>query len=274
MSISLEASGQRIVIDPSAGGRAVSWVIDGHEVLAVRSPHPVEHGMYVMAPWAGRLRDNAITWAGTTHELPATYECWALHGTVLDRAADVIDQVDGRLVLTTDLGPTFPWRGCVRTTWEVDDERLLTSIALEADDEPFPGVVGWHPWFRRVIEGHRAEWVMADARIAEREADYRLSGELREVTTPHGTFDDAFFSPACTARIAWDGLLAIEVRNSHPWFVVFDALPDFLCLEPQSGPPNGVNDAIVGSVSVARPGAPLVMRTEWRIRRDRPADSA
>ena len=226
--------------------------------------------MYVMAPWAGRINDNLLRWSDETLLLPATYGKWALHGTVQDRAAEVIEHLPDRLVLSLDLGPSWPWPGHVRTSWELDAQTLRTRIELHAHDTPFPGVVGWHPWFRRRIGESHARWHVSSARMAERDDDYQLTGALLDVARPHGTFDDAFHIPQCAVSLEWADHLTLDIVNSHPWFVIFDARSETVCIEPQSGPPNGVNNGLVDEIAIVHPNDPLIMRTEWRVRRDGP----
>jgi aldose 1-epimerase len=62
----------------------------------------------------------------------------------------------------------------------------------------------------------------------------------------------------------------MDVTSSHDWFVIFDTLPNVVCIEPQSGPPNGINDGLVAPVAMVRPGQPITLVTTWRLTRGRP----
>ena len=73
-----------------------------------------------------------------------------------------------------------------------------------------------------------------------------------------------------SASIEWPGHLRIDLTSSHPWLVVFDELPDFICIEPQSGPPNGINDAPLAPVTIVAPGQPLALVNTWRVTRGQP----
>lgn len=262
--------GHHIELDIAGDGRAVHWRFDGEELLGGPSPDPVEHGMYAMGPWAGRLDANTVRIGDDAVVMPPTYREWALHGTVVGAQCRVVDHVQGDAhaiaVTEVDLGPSWPWPGMLRSHWRLDAEHLRTTLELIALEEPFPGVVGWHPWFRRELRGAPAAWAVDDALLAERADDYRLTGRLVPVDRDPGTFDDAFRGRG-TASLTWPGVLGIEIESSAPWFVVFDMLPGFLCVEPQSGPPNGVNDGLGAPIGWSRPGQPLVLDTTWRIRR-------
>jgi len=60
------------------------------------------------------------------------------------------------------------------------------------------------------------------------------------------------------------GQRTLRIRNSDPWFVVFDEREDGLCVEPQNGPPNAFDTPLRGDAPVARPGAPVSMATTWK----------
>ena len=110
-----------VVVDLEAGARAVEWAVAGHELLGHYGDHPVEHGMYPMAPWAGRIRDNTVQWNGHDHVLPVTRDPWALHGTVLAQPATVLDLTsdpdEARLVARVEEHPGWPWPMAVDVEW-------------------------------------------------------------------------------------------------------------------------------------------------------------
>lgn len=269
----LAVEGHRIELDLDGDGRAESWQVDDLELLGAKSADPVEYGMYAMGPWAGRLSDNGFDYDGTRVQMPVTHAQWALHGTTLTRRCVVVDHVassetaTATAIVDVDLGPTWPWPGVLRAHWMLTHDALRTRLELIASEGEFPGVVGWHPWFIRTIQGRNAIWTLEGAQIAERDDDYRLSGRLRDVTAEPGTFDDAFHVANGRACIAWPDLLRIDISSSHRWFVVFDREPGLLCVEPQSGPPNGLNDGLGDPILTATPGRPIVLETEWRISR-------
>jgi galactose mutarotase-like enzyme len=78
-----------------------------------------------------------------------------------------------------------------------------------------------------------------------------------------GPYDDAFWVPSGRARIQWPGRLAIDVATEGSWFVVFDERPEAICLEPQSGPPDGLVDHPWFSVERLSAGVPRTWRTTW-----------
>lgn len=265
--IELTASGMRLLISPAEGGRAVSWQVDGHELLARHGSDPVEYGMYPMAPWAGRVRGNMVRTPNGESLLPVNYGTWAIHGTVFTSPARVIDVATDphRSSVTAEsvLGAPWPWPGVVRMEWILEPERLTTVIEVQATDEPFPCVVGWHPWFRREIDGARAVWSM-NATSMLRRSDDALPVSLGGVPAA-GPFDDAFVVPSRRAVISWPSVLEMSIEGDSEWFVLFDALPDALCIEPQSGPPDGLVDHPWARARIVAPDRPLVQQVTWTV---------
>jgi aldose 1-epimerase len=255
-----------IVLDLDAGGRAVSWQVGDLSLLAHHGDEPVEYGMYPMAPWAGRLRDNA-------HEFPITFGAWAIHGVALDAPVDILDstQTDdlSRVVLRVADSGTWPWPMAIDIIWELRPRELTTAIVVHALEEEFPAVVGWHPWFVRSLgRGRPLAWLTDAESLVERGDDHLPTGRLLPAVDSHGPYDDAFVVPSGIARVWWPGALEIEITNDAPWYVVFDELPDAACVEPQSGPPDGVNDSLIMPVPMAVPGRPHAMVTMWVMRDD------
>lgn len=263
-----------IAIDPAAGGRAVSWVIGGLELLHRFGAHAVEHGMYAMAPWAGRLRGNAVATARGPHALPVTYAPWALHGTVLDRPARVVSSVQdttlAEVVLVTDEHPTWPWPMSVTTAWTLRPGSLTTTIEVQAHEEPFPVTVGWHPWFRREVGGRQLAWWMdADGMLLR---DREGLPESFSAGIVPGPYDDAFRVPDGQAHLEWPGVLRLDVDSDGCWYVVFDVRPECVCLEPQTGPPDALEDRPWHAAHYASPGEPVRLSVTWRwsdLREDR-----
>jgi galactose mutarotase-like enzyme len=69
-----------------------SLQVAGRELLAVSGDSVVEHGSFVMAPWAGRIRGGALHLEGRTYRLPTDRTApHAGHGLVMDRPWQVLD---------------------------------------------------------------------------------------------------------------------------------------------------------------------------------------
>lgn len=267
----LAAGRMRVVVDAAVGGRIARWEAGGLSLLAAHGLHPVEHGMYPMAPWAGRLRENTVTTDSGAVVLPVTYDAWAMHGLVLAGPLEVVEHRQAADVATLLLRrsdfPDWPWPMTVELRYLLEGATLTTAIMVIAGENAFPAVVGWHPWFRRDLGvGGRLAWT-ADAReMAVRGADYLPTGERVPFSTAYGPFDDALVVPDGRVLLTWAGALALDVQSDGRWFVVYDQLPMATCIEPQSGPPNGVNDGLGEPVTMAVPGRPHTQVTRWTVR--------
>ena len=261
--VRLQAGRQALTIDLDAGARAVSWTVDGTELLGGAGTSAVEYGMYPMAPWAGRVRGNALTWNGSRHDLPVSHDGWALHGTCLDAPGRLVAHEGPALVVRFEEHPGWPWPAAVEVGWRLEPARLVTTLVVEALGEPFPAVVGWHPWFRRDLgRGEPVEWRLEATDQLVRGDDHLPTGERIPFDPSAGPFDDAFVVPTGRAAVRWPGALSLDVVSDGSWFVVFDQRPEAVCVEPQSGPPDGLD----GTHGVAAPGVPLTMTTTWSVR--------
>jgi len=259
-TLELAAGGASVRVDPSAGGRLVSWRVGDLELLGTRGPLPEEHGCYPMVPWPGRLRGNAVRFAGAEHPMPVTYLGYAMHGTLLGRALRVAERTPHRVELRGELGPAWPWPGRATVTWELGEGRLRSRLEVATDGDPFPAELGWHPWFRRRLDrGEPLRWRMDASAVLERDAAGLPTGRRLDPADVRGPFDDAFEVPDGRARIDWPGALSLEIAGDAGWMVVFDELEDVVCLEPQTAPPGGPDDA----AEPVRPGAPRAAQVTW-----------
>jgi aldose 1-epimerase len=267
-------------IDLARGARATRWRVGDLSLLGTNGTDPAMRGMYPMAPWAGRLRGNALEWAGRHVDLPVTFPPWALHGTTLRQPATVIDSDGGsewaRLVARIEDHPGWPWPMAVDVGWELRGRSLTTTITVHALAEPFPAVAGWHPWFRRQLDrGDPLEWSLDATARLERGADHLPTGRRLAFDPSDGPFDDAFEVPDGRASLRWPGALALDVESDGGWYVVYDEVSACVCVEPQSGPPDGLRDGVFEDVSggtrgwspaIAAPGRPHSLTTTWTLR--------
>ena len=269
--ISLRHADISLDLDELQGGRATAWKVADHELLGYNSTHEIEYGMYPMAPWAGRISGNEVSRDGRSYPQPINFAPWAIHGLVLTEPFAVVEREPHHVVLQREFSSTWPWSGGVRCAWTLDDDGLTTEVTCYSRSEDFPAVLGWHPWFRRAIDGVQASWTTDCNEMLIRGDDSLPTGERCTVDLDHGPFDDVL-TGGRTASIEWQGILRIEIENSQPWFVVFDELSEFICIEPQTGPADGLSDRHA-PITFVTPEQPLVMRTQWRFIRGPQANS-
>jgi aldose 1-epimerase len=252
----LEAAGAKALVCVADGGRLGSLVVDGRELLVDASPDgPIYWGAYPMAPWAGRIRRGTFAFAGVEHHLPITMPPHAIHGVVYDRPWTVT----GPDTIAIELDARWPFRGRVTQRFRLDTDGLEVSMTLEAD-EPQPVVLGWHPWFRRVLGAGDgpARLAFEPGSMLLRDAEGISGGE--RVTPPAGPWDDCFTDLASDPVLEWPGRLRLTLSSTCRWWVVYTMPEHAICVEPQSGPP----DAVTIASEVVVPGAPLTHVMRWR----------
>ena len=214
-----------------------------------------------MAPFAGRLHQARLEWAGQVHRLPDHAPPHALHGTAVDAAWVVRTATPTTAVLEHELAAPWPFRGRVRQELSLHEDRLETTLVVEADDE-MPVVVGWHPWFRsRLARGTEVELHLEPVQMYERGSDGLPTGRL--VPPPPGPYDDCFLGLRSLPRLTWPGALELVLDSPTDHWVVFTERPEAVCVEPQTGPPDAVR---LGRAAVVPAGGThehrLVLR--WR----------
>lgn len=270
--IRLEAGDAAIEVAPGVGGRVSALEIEGWDVLRRDGWTDREWGSFVMAPWIGRLRNGRVRWQGRTWDMPLTEPPHALHGTVLDALWTVtgLDEDTATIRLETSLGADWPYPGRVARTLSLMPGALTDVIEVHADAEPFPVIVGWHPWFRRravclADQGTGGEVAIDIA--AGRRLDIDMEGlptgwlvEPRAVPR-----DDVLLEVTEPPVVSWpDGpALTLHAPEAAAW-IAYTAHPDGVCVEPLTGVPDGLNGSRLGPPPVVEPGAPLVASFEIR----------
>jgi aldose 1-epimerase len=270
--IVLDSGPARATIDLEHGGRLASLRIDGLEILITTGWGPFAWGSFPMAPFAGRLRDGEFQFDGRRHALPRNDPPNAIHGLVAERSWERLPDAAGPHAIGVELAAPWPFRGRVVQTFDLVDEQLRMTMRLEAD-EPQPAVIGWHPWFRRrlvddaklVVGGATGVAIEIDAASLYRRGPDRLpTGEL--VDPGSHPWDDCVVGLAAPPVVRWAGRLAVEVASSADHWVIYEESPDGVCIEPQTGPPDGLNLA----PRTVEPGRPLEVAMTWRWRADEP----
>ena len=261
--IVLEAEDVRLTIDAEAGGRIASLVVGGHELLVTEGHGPIWWGCFPMAPFAGRIRDGLFAFRGRAYQLPPTMPPNAIHGTVLDHPWEFTARSAGRVELATDLGPEWPFRGRAVQAISLVPGGLEAMLEVQARDT-MPVALGWHPWFRRSIDRADAQLEFEAGSMYVRGPDGLPTGSVAP-PTPR-PWDDAFTDVVVPPRLTWPGVLALDLRSTAPFWVVFDERDDAICVEPQTAPPDAFNLAAAVGVDppIAAQDRPASIAMAWR----------
>ncbi|MFE2650061.1 aldose 1-epimerase, partial [Streptomyces sp. NPDC059346] len=92
----------------------------------------------------------------------------------------------------------------------------------------------------------------------ERGADHLPTG--KRVDPAPGPWDDCFGMPeGVDVKLTWPEQLELTVKSRSEWVVIYDEQDEAVCVEPQSGPPNGLNTA----PRLVTPIDPLEITTAW-----------
>jgi len=268
--VALRAENVEAVLDPAAGGRIASLRVDGLELLVTEGWGPLAWGCYPMVPWAGRVRDGVLRWRGEEHRLPTdVLPPHAIHGTLLETAWEIVDAGPNTAAMAAALGPPWPFGGRAVHRVELTPAGLRAQLEVHAGNRPMPAIVGWHPWFPRVLRDPAGVAVgepvivdLAAGGMLRRGADGLPDGAVVRPIPPE-PWDDCFIDVAGTPGVHWPGALEVRIESDAPCWVVYTEREEGVCVEPQTGPPNGLN---TDEHAVVQPGAPLVaaMTIRWR----------
>lgn len=255
--VELTAPGVRAVVDLVAGGRLASLVVDGRELLKTEGDGPITWGSFPMAPFAGRVRDATLVFAGSTYALRPSLPPHAIHGTVHERRW----RAEGDGSIATELGPDWPFAGRAVQRFDIGPDHLRFRLEVHGD-EPMPASIGWHPYFLRRLTDVDEELELDFEAGAMYVRDAAGIATERRVAPPPGPWDDCFTDLAGPPVLRWPGFLELTIEADCPDWVIYTAPEDALCVEPQTAPPNSINT----DPTFVRPDRPLVAEMTWRWR--------
>ncbi|POT54900.1 aldose epimerase [Citrobacter amalonaticus] len=267
--VSLQKGNIRIQVYPQDGARITSLQAFGYEILRQWEPQrkAFQYGCFPMVPWAGRLGYATLSVGEQRYTLPANKPPHALHGMACYSSWEVVEKTADRLQLRMLLDSPWPWRGEVRQTLILEDDALILRLEIGSESEIFPASAGWHPWFAKHLNhstGGKELQVLFHADWQEEPGSDELPTGNR-IAPRAGPWDDCFgFSSGLTVNLQWPGQLTMLMTSTAQSLVVFDKQPDATCVNPLTQAPNEINVA----PQFASPGAPLVIETCWRFKRD------
>ncbi|MFJ4849115.1 MULTISPECIES: aldose 1-epimerase [unclassified Streptomyces] len=256
-AVQLEAGQARLTIHPDRGCRVASLTVDGVELLRQGE----KFGSFPMVPWCGRTRDGQFRNGGVLHQLPRDAGPHAIHGTGRHTAwAQAPGGTATEASFYFDLAEPWPYKGRVTQRFVLAEDHAELTMSVETTGDSFPAQAGWHPWFLRNLGsgGQDAEIAFSPGWMEERGEDHLPTG--RRVDPKPRPWDDCFGMPdGVDVTLTWPGELLLRVTSPAPWVVLYDEQPEAVCVEPQSGPPNGLNT----DPRLVTPIEPLEMRATW-----------
>ncbi len=252
--ITLTAGDAEVDVLPGNGGRVGGLRVGGVELLRQGE----RYGCFPMVPWCGRIRDGRFHDGATVRQMPLNAPPHAIHGTARDAAWRVARRTTDEAVLTYDLAEPWPYPGRVTQQIALGEDALTLTMSVETYESSFPAQIGWHPWFHRSLGGADVSIGFAPAWQEERGEDHLPTG--RRTDPQPGPWDDCFGMPGgVDVTLTWPERLELKVTSREEWVVVYDEQREAVCVEPQTGPPNGLNT----HPRLVTPLEPLEASTTW-----------
>ncbi|WPP31054.1 aldose 1-epimerase [Streptomyces sp. CL7] len=252
--ITLTAGDAEVDVLPGNGGRVGGLRLGGVELLRQGE----RYGCFPMVPWCGRLRDGRFRDGATVRQMPLNAPPHAMHGTARNAPWRTARTSTDEAVLTYDLTDPWPYPGRVTQQMALTEESLTLTMSVETHGSSFPAQLGWHPWFLRNLGGEDVTLGFEPAWQEERGEDHLPTG--RRVDPRPGPWDDCFGMPGgVDVTLTWPGQLRLKVTSREEWVVVYDEQAEAVCVEPQTGPPDGLNT----HPRLVTPLEPLEASTTW-----------
>lgn len=212
----------------------------GAEPSSPDRTNPMAWGCYPMVPWAGRVADGSFEFDGTTHQLPTTLPPHAIHGTAYVSTWSLMESSDTTLIMRLDLGDPWPLGGRVEQRAELGSDQLRLELEVTATESPMPAMAGWHPWFRRTIDGCEAPVDLGFGPASVWELDDRAIPTGALVEAPPPPWDHCFTDLASEPALRWGDELELRLSSNCTDWVIYT--PDHaVCVEPQTAAPDSFN---------------------------------
>ena len=224
----IQSSRASATIQPVAGGRLASLIVDDMEILVTEGEKITRWGSFPMVPWAGRLGFGRLYFDDAMHTFPITSGAHANHGVALRQEWDVVSEAESTVTIRTSLADPWPFGGSVEQVFTVSDGALRIEMTITAGEVPMPAQFGWHPWYRRELDrGEPLSIEFAADKMYEVDDEQLVTGTL--VTPPAGPWDDTFVevtqqpvlhgemrSPSRCHRISTTGSCSIKWTTPLP----------------------------------------------------------
>ena len=238
-----------VEVDPKHGANLDSVRYDGRPVYRAGcfAEEPFFQGAAMLLP-SNRTGDGIFTFRGKTYRLPLNepQNGCHLHGSLYERSFTVTEQTENQVTMVYEnSGACYPFSFWLEVTYRVGEE-LLQRYRITAR-EAMPLTFGLHSAFpapqrfrvplestQQKDDRHRPTGRYIPLTAAEQE--YCDGG------TSEGRVISGYYRSAGT--VAWLDDLRMEVSPNFDHWILFNARGErgFLCVEPQAGAVDGLNN--------------------------------
>ncbi|MSR40543.1 MAG: aldose 1-epimerase [Phycisphaerales bacterium] len=274
-----------LTIEPQYGCVATSWIVDGHELLALPAPREEflrstrTGGVPLLYPYANRLRTDRFHVSDRDVDLSRELSLkrdgtgLPIHGLLLRWPHWQLERErDSALTATIDwaahpwLMHAYPFAHTLQLRWELREingnAALAITTSVHADRaQRVPIAFGWHPYFL-AQSGIQARVQFPMTREVELLSTGLPSlpfalGKIEQRTDAKiGSNLDALFrlhSSPCNALLTdGDRKLSVEFGAGYNWMQAFSPLgASFIALEPMTAPTSALSD---GTAMAVEPG--------------------
>ncbi len=198
------------------------------------SDPPTAWGNFVMAPWAGRLRNATFRHNDITHDVVANDSPHAIHGLAFDNSWSVVEHSTASITMRYDFESTWPFKGWTEHTISVDQHEITCVLSVHSGLGEWPAMLGWHPWFLKTWQLETDFEVML-----RRDSDNIVSTIATSPTSQ--PWDDCFMHASSAPTISNAGIQVTLQSDCSHWMLYTEPVHAF-CVEPMSGPPNSLDD--------------------------------
>ena len=238
-------------------------------------------GSFIMAPWVNRIRDGTLVARDGIHNLPISDPPHAIHGLVRQRPWTVGKVTDTSAKLEIELAEPWPYKGRVEYAPSLVGRSFVQTLRLIAapkETRPFPGGLGWHPWFNRTLGSSEmyiqsnvvSQWDLDSTMTAQgTRRDSEAAQRLRHGTQfKTGEIDGCFLAaPGCKAVLTWPELTLTITGSETLTHVLLYSPEHAICVEPQTSTIDAAQlegRGITGTGHVlVKQTNPLIATTTW-----------
>lgn len=252
--VTIQGYGWEAKIAPAYGANPVSLQYGGEDILVPCSEEmkdPFLIGAPILLP-ANRTAGGKFSFAGQEYHLPVndSFQCANLHGSLYHQLFRVLEQQENSVTLYYEnTGDIFPFLFAIRVTYRADETGFLSEYAIEnLGSTAMPLSFGLHTTFREPD----CFSVPLEA-CQEKDSCHIPTGRYIPLnpqeqhyctgSQSHGMVISGFYRAAGdTARIGRN--LYYQVTGFDHW-VLYNGRGEgsFLCIEPQLGGVNALNDS-------------------------------